>query len=80
LLFFAVTLIEVIGESLGKMVDRKIESTKNVSDTIQDILETLAETEFAQNVGRVKKDLQEDKMLFKEKVLKVTLIVCVFIL
>ena len=67
------TLIGVIGESVSKMVDRKIESTKNVSDTVHDILETLAETEFGQNVGRAKEDLHDDEMLFKENVLKVTL-------
>ena len=70
----------MIGDSLNRMVDRKIESTKNVSATVHDILETLAETKFGQNVGRAKEDLHEDKMLFKEKVLKVTLIVCVFII
>ena len=74
------TLIKVIGESVGKMVDRKIESTKNVSDTVHDILETLVETEFGQNVGSAKEDLQDDKSLFKEEVLKVTLIVPVFVI
>ena len=66
------TLIGVIGESVSKMVDRKIESTKNVSDTFHDILETIADTEFGQNVGSAKEDLHEDKRLFKEEVLKVT--------
>ena len=74
------TLIGVIGESVSKMVDRKIESTKNVSDTVHDILETLAETEFGQNVGRAKEVLHDDEILFKETVLKVTLIVCVFVI
>ena len=64
LIFFPVTLIGVIGDSVCKMVDRKIESTKNVSDTVQDIL---AETEFGHNVGRAKEDLHHDEMLFKEK-------------
>ena len=63
--------------SLGKC---EVESTKNVSDTIQDILETLAETEFGQNVGRAKEVLHDDEILFKETVLKVTLIVCVFVI
>jgi hypothetical protein len=69
-----VTLVGVIGESVGKMVDRKIESTKNVSESVHDILETIAETEFGQNVGSAKEDLHEDKSLFKEEVLKVFLI------
>jgi hypothetical protein len=67
-----VTLVGVIGESVGKMVDRKIESTKNVSNTVHDILETIAETEFVHSVGSAKEDLHEDTSLFKEEVLKVT--------
>ena len=62
------------------MVDRKIESARNVSDTAHDILETLAETEFGQNLGSAKKDFLDDKMLFKEQVLQVLLIVCVFLI
>jgi hypothetical protein len=42
LLFIPVTLIGVIGDSVGKMVDRKIESIRNVSDTVHDIMETMA--------------------------------------